>query len=1126
MRKADTGMTSMTFSFGPLARPDGFIAVDADAGFDAARGWGWLGTPKLHVRDRGQPAAPRGTLVLGLGPATFRVVTGPGLYRLRFGFCDVHFQNHAIRIAVAGCAGDIPVIEPRSIEHVTLEIFAAAQDGMVDIAFSSPGDNWIVNWLELSPALSPAAPPAVTRERIYRDMWRLPPQTPRGPLAQIARWRGLPAAEAEVAATGLGAGDYLAAIRDSVRHFAAQQDARGAIIDADAGVEIQYATPCFAHAAALVARHDGDAALAERAIRATSHAVQALATRSAASEHEDFFPAPLAHALRLLAGTAPAGLQATWRDALAGMDPYATYRNRVGGLDGAGSNWNCKALAGEALLHLAGIRADPSYAERSLLEQGRFFDNEFGLYTEGPMTYDAFPRVWLADMLEAGYAGPGAAPLRETLQHGALTSLLMQSPSGELPAGGRSGQHLWSDALQVPMFEIAAKRLAAAGDPVLAGSFKRAARRAFAALLRWQRPSGEFQVVKNRAEPATRHGYEGYSSHSHYNLLLLSILAHGFEHAQATEGLAERITPAETGGFALELPGPFHKAFAAAGGSAVQLCLRTEDRQTPAGLVRIAFDGIPGEMGPGDGLVGRPFFQLPDSPRTDLGIGLAWTGADGQVRSLAATGRRELETAVTVLAESPAEVRLGVEWRLAAEKLAFAEEYTVARDEVAIRYRGGEGLREARLRWPVLAHDGARPTAIAVTGMRVAVAHDGASIEYVLEGTEPPQLGTALIAHRQGFVRVAEARLRPGQEPRLVVRAVARVHGPRRWRDRPNVPNPLLAALRPRATHSDAAPRRGATPATGVTNMSTERPAQERPAESPAPGAPPRKTLAVVTMAYNETDMLPIWLRYYAAQVGADACYVVDHGTNDGSTDDLRGANRVRLPRSALDNPKRTDFCAELCSALLKYYDYVMYTDSDEIVTPDPAEHRTLIDYVSAGERAPVTSALGLNLVHRLHHETTIDLSKPIIGQRRWGFPTSSMCKPLLIREPVKWAPGFHSSKHPIVFDGLYLFHLAYYDLRTALRRQEKRRQTEKKTADTAVHHRVGDDQVTAWISGWSSMKLDTDVTMRRDDPAVVEFATRVADSAKGREDKVFGIDLGISGNRLWRIPERFVGQF
>jgi len=345
--------------------------------------------------------------------------------------------------------------------------------------------------------------------------------------------------------------------------------------------------------------------------------------------------------------------------------------------------------------------------------------------------------------------------------------------------------------------------------------------------------------------------------------------------------------------------------------------------------------------------------------------------------------------------------------------------------------------------------------------------------------------------------------------------------------------------LRPAATLSQAAPTSTRanqpneadrlTKLGAATSTATTEPRQTTDAgRSALQGQPTgqKKTLAVVTMAYNETDMLPIWLRYYAAQVGADACYVVDHGTNDGSTDDLGGANRVRIPRSALDNPKRTDFCAELCGALLKYYDYVMYTDSDEIVTPDPAEHRTLIDYVSAAERAQVTSAFGLNVVHRLHHETALDLSRPIIGQRRWGFPTASMCKPLLIREPVKWSPGFHSSKHPILFDGLFLFHLAYYDLRTALRRQEKRRRTEKKTADTALHHRVGDDQVQAWITGWSSMKLDTGVTLQRDDPAMLDFATQVADSAKGREDKVFGVDLSIFSKRLWRVPERFVGVF
>ena len=278
-------------------------------------------------------------------------------------------------------------------------------------------------------------------------------------------------------------------------------------------------------------------------------------------------------------------------------------------------------------------------------------------------------------------------------------------------------------------------------------------------------------------------------------------------------------------------------------------------------------------------------------------------------------------------------------------------------------------------------------------------------------------------------------------------------------------------------------------------------------------------------MAYNETDMLPIWLRHYGAQVGPEACYVVDHGTNDGSTNDLRGANRVRLPRSVLDEPKRAAFIGEFCGALLRYYDYVMYTDSDELVVADPAAYATLLDYVAV-ERAPVTTAFGMNLLHRLHHEVTVDPTKPILQQRHWGFAVASMCKPVLIQRPVKWSPGFHSADAPIVFDGLFLFHLAYYDLQTAWRRQEKRRRTEKKDATTATHHRVGDDEVRSWVEGWSRMKTDTAVTLDGNCEATSTFAQKVTDSAVGRENAVFGVDLRLEAYTLMQIPPRFRDAF
>jgi hypothetical protein len=122
----------------------------------------------------------------------------------------------------------------------------------------------------------------------------------------------------------------------------------------------------------------------------------------------------------------------------------------------------------------------------------------------------------------------------------------------------------------------------------------------------------------------------------------------------------------------------------------------------------------------------------------------------------------------------------------------------------------------------------------------------------------------------------------------------------------------------------------------------------------------------------------------------------------------------------------------------------------------------------------------------------------------------------------VAWSPGFHSADAPIVFDGLFLFHLAYVDLRTALRRQEKRRRTEKRTADTAMHHRVDDETVYGWIEGWSRMKPLEDATLDAGCGAMAEFQRRVAASARGREGHTFGIDLNIVGNRLWAVPERF----
>src|SRR3712207_9480052 len=111
----------------------------------------------------------------------------------------------------------------------------------------------------------------------------------------------------------------------------------------------------------------------------------------------------------------------------------------------------------------------------------------------------------------------------------------------------------------------------------MAGVYKRAAHLALASMQRWVRPSGEMQIVKNWVDPAKRHAYEPYSFHSQYNLLPMSMLATAYEYAASTEKVDERPSPADIGGFVLDIP-ELHKVFANAGGTYVEID-RSEERR-------------------------------------------------------------------------------------------------------------------------------------------------------------------------------------------------------------------------------------------------------------------------------------------------------------------------------------------------------------------------------------------------------------------------------------------------------------------------------------------------------------------------------------------------------------------
>ena len=280
-----------------------------------------------------------------------------------------------------------------------------------------------------------------------------------------------------------------------------------------------------------------------------------------------------------------------------------------------------------------------------------------------------------------------------------------------------------------------------------------------------------------------------------------------------------------------------------------------------------------------------------------------------------------------------------------------------------------------------------------------------------------------------------------------------------------------------------------------------------------------KQTLAVVTMVYDEAALLPVWLRHYGRQVGLANCFVLDHGSADGTTALAAVANLVRLPRSPLDEVRRAALVSGFCNDLLGRYDAVAYTDVDEMLVADPAAWPDLPAYARSRPNDVVTS-FGMDVL-QVDGEPPLDLAVPVLRQRGWARPFSSLCKPTFVTRPVTWGMGFHYADAPSRLGTLFLFHLAYADFALLEARQRKRVGTPR-VGEGGGHHSIPADEMVRHIrEDYTRLPRLEDVTLAADDAHRIAFEQRLF-----REGATFGGEGLIGGNiqsdTLWRVPERF----
>lgn len=283
--------------------------------------------------------------------------------------------------------------------------------------------------------------------------------------------------------------------------------------------------------------------------------------------------------------------------------------------------------------------------------------------------------------------------------------------------------------------------------------------------------------------------------------------------------------------------------------------------------------------------------------------------------------------------------------------------------------------------------------------------------------------------------------------------------------------------------------------------------------------------VAAVTMVYNEPEYLPIWCRYYGHQVGPQNCYIIDHGSDDGSTRHLDGFNVIRIPRSPKDNAKRTRFVSRLCSNLLEWFDWVLHSDVDEVVVADMRKYSGLREYLR-GCPHKVVNAIGMDIAHDVTGEPEIVLDRPVLEQRRWMRFSSSMCKPVVASKPIEWSPGFHSADAPLQFGELFLFHLRYFDLASGLRRLAQTRAMAWSSEQAGRHQRVQDEEFERMLRSWGRLPRTPDGDGAATYATLARYVERVRGTERDHATNTYNLDIHVFGDELMWIPREFRTAF
>lgn len=284
-----------------------------------------------------------------------------------------------------------------------------------------------------------------------------------------------------------------------------------------------------------------------------------------------------------------------WKKMLKQINPYECYTVIAPSPDVPVSNWGAYNSASEFMREYMGWTDAEDFLNLQIPSQIISFD-ENGMYRDPnePMLYDLATRCQFAVLLYFGYKGKYRNRVYDLIKKSGEITLKMQSPTGEIPFGGRSNQFLFNEAYAAIMFEFLASDCKKCGDEKTASVYKSAAKLAADSICMRMKET-PVHHVKNHFPTKSKYGCEDYAYYDKYMITLASFIYMAYLFADDSIAPSEKC-PAQKGGYIALTSKHFHKVFAACGGYQLEFDTAADFDYDASGLGRIHKCGNSGEL--------------------------------------------------------------------------------------------------------------------------------------------------------------------------------------------------------------------------------------------------------------------------------------------------------------------------------------------------------------------------------------------------------------------------------------------------------------------------------------------------------------------------------------------------